>query len=64
MIGKWKNARPGYKLEIKKGGQRKKFKFILTVPSESTVMKGIVKEERSGGWKMTKKFKYKGDESK
>ena len=64
MIGKWKNDKPGYKLQIKRGSQKKKFKLKVIVPDESTEMKGIVMEERGGGWKMKKKLKYKGDESK
>ena len=60
-LGKWKNGDPGYKLEIKQGGQKHDFKLRITVPSESTEMKGIATEERYGMWRMIEKFKYNGD---
>ena len=63
LLGKWKNGDPGYNLEIKRSGQKHKFKLKITVPSESTEMKGIAKEERIGMWHMKKRFKYNGDKS-
>ena len=60
-LGKWKNCDPGYKLEIKWVGQKHNFKLRITVPSESTEMKGIAKEERHGIWHMIENFKYNGN---